>query len=142
MLFTVFTALMLLEVHGEDQKKSNALVSYKTQKTKFGPHFLQKPRARFFTKIILFNFKPLRRCIFMQILTKNPCRFFTWKTSFRPHLSKVFPKKLFFLILSFHATANSCKTSEKLHKLNFDNTWKTLFWVPFGPKTSKEYFSP
>lgn len=102
MLFEVFTALMLLEVHGENQKKSNALVFYKTQKTKFGPHFLQKPSARFFTKIILFDFKPLRRCNFMQILTKNPCTdFLLEKPHFGPHLSKVFPKKLFFLILSF-----------------------------------------
>ena len=104
MLFTVFTALMLLEVHGEDQKKSNALVSYKTQKTKFGPHFLQKPRARFFTKIILFKLLYLHANTHkksMHIFFKNP--------------GQDFSQKLFCSILSLYAAVSSCKYSQKIH---------------------------
>ena len=53
--------------------KSNALTSYKTQKTQFGPPFVQNPQC------------------------------------------KIFPKKLFCLILSLYAAVTSCKNSEKIH---------------------------
>ena len=59
---------------------------------------------------------------------------------FKNHRARFFPPKLLCSILILYATVTSCKNSEKIHALIFYKTWKTSFWAPFGPKTSKTVF--
>ena len=55
---------------------------------------------------------------------------------------KIFPQKIIWISLKSYAAVTSSKKSENFHTLTFHKTWKTLFWVSFGPQTSKQSFSP
>ena len=64
---------------------------------------------------------------------------------FWAHFGHFWPKNL--KTRSFPTTQDCvavtlCKKSEELHALIYHETWKTSFWVPFGPKSLNDVFPP
>ena len=126
------------------------------KKSHFWPiqgHFWHKNlKTNFYPKEFYnINFKPIYYCNIIQ----KKIYIYIWvaifhetkKISFWPLLTqkdlktKSFPKKSFRSILKLYVAVTSCKKSETFHALIFHQTWKTSFWIHFGPKTTKQSFS-
>lgn len=117
-----------------------------------GPLFGKKPLTKSFSEIIiLLNFK--HSCcsnlmqksfmMYLRLLMSETSFIATWNLFYCHFLAeklqnKFIPKKSFTSVLSLSATVTSCKTSKKIHTLNFDNTTKISFWSHFRPLSAQK----